>query len=1075
MLLLTVLGPLHVALDGNPLHFRTNKAQALLIYLAVAAATQPAAHRREALMELLWPGLPLLSAQDNLRQTLYQLRKALPTVPSRTGGEPVPLLLADRQTVQLNPDGAYELDVATFQRLLRGDPPPTTLAQALTLYRGDFLADVYLADSDAFEAWAAAQRATLRRQALDALDRLTATLLAQRAYDQAEVYARRQIEIDDLCEGAYRQLMLALARHGHRRQALAQYAAWRQLVADELGVEPSAETVALYERIRDQAPDMQPQALEKGAAAATPESAPAVRLSRSLRHNLPAPSMSFVGREAELAAIAQRLADPSCRLVTLIGPGGIGKSRLALQAASDLMQSGDEQFRDGVYLVRLAAVPSMEHLIPAIAAAIGFAFAGARDPSAQLIAFLQAKTMLLVLDNMERLTHAATSIADLLQAAPGLKVVVTSRVRLNLYEEWLIELPGLGAPAHATVDDVACYDAIKLFVQRARQVAPDFSLAADTPSVVQVCRLCAGMPLGIELAASWVKAYSCAEIAAQIQDNLDFLSTTLQNIPERQRSLRATFEHSWQPLTLNEQQVFARLSVFSGGFTAEAAGFVCGASTQELARLVDKSLLQRSVNRRFEMHPLLQQYAAGKLSEAALFQAKHARFFATFHHQHEAALVNGEVTAIAAVAAELDNVRAAWQWGLDHLDEAALNQLLGTIVTYYELQGWFEEGRTTCSQASQVIKSAQAQPNLRLLGRFEEYLARFYDHLGEYLQAQKHAERSLGLFEQIGEPDNAARARSVLGFALAGLGDNLEAERHLQQSLRTFAASNNLRGEAETFYYLSFIATGLGDLPKGLRCVQESLNRYQQLGDQRNTANCLFLLGNYQIGFGDYAQALAYYQQSKMQHQGLGNRVGIADCLRNEGLAALRLGCLDEAERVAQASVNLFTEFGDQSGMAGNLDNLGLIAAQRGDYRQSRHYLEQSLAHFQATGNPLRTRLTHSYLGNVMTKLGDLETAKTHFRQALELGRETQAVLQVLDGITQMTDFLAQQGLTSLAVKALAHIAHHPSTDAYVRDQAKQKLSDLSTTLAETTFTDLKQQGCASSMEELVATLLNAL
>jgi DNA-binding SARP family transcriptional activator len=319
ILSLSLLGPFEASLDERPLHkFRTNKVQALLIYLATEASV---VHRRDGLMALLWPGLPQQSAQVNLRQTLYRLRQAIPEVTAKDGEGIVPFLLSDRQTVEVNPDGDVQVDVARFNKLLSHDPTPERLAEAVALYRGDFLADFYLPDSDSFEDWAAAKRAELQRQVLEALEALTDHHIGRGSYDQAQTYAWRQLALDDLRESAHRQLMVALTHGGQRSAALAQYQVCRKRLRDELGVEPSAETSAIYEQIR------------AGAAARAEPPVP------QPRHNLPAQPTPFIGREAVLAEIGARLENPNCRLLTLVGPGGSGKTRLALEAAARQIQA----------------------------------------------------------------------------------------------------------------------------------------------------------------------------------------------------------------------------------------------------------------------------------------------------------------------------------------------------------------------------------------------------------------------------------------------------------------------------------------------------------------------------------------------------------------------------------------------------------------------------------------------------------------------------------------------------------------------------------------------------------------
>ena len=1050
-----LLGKPQFKRKGQPLDLTSVKGQALLAYLA--ATRQP--HSRSALAGLLWSDSPEEVARTNLRATLSQLRKVVGDI-----------VLGTRRTVELNPDSHIWLDIALLEHAASSG---NDLATAANLYRGDFLDDFYVPEAELFEEWLLVERERLRQLALSVLGQLADIALEQGDYATGIRAARQLLSIEPWHEAGHRQLITLLAADGQVSTALAQFESCKRMLAEELGIEPSTETATLVEAIRS-GKWRAPQAVRVETVA----SDPLVEPSGLPPHNLVAATTLFVGRQVEQTKIADLLAEPDCRLLTIIGPGGMGKTRLAQAVAFNQLKL-NTPFQDGIYFVPLRSVtpansttgPSSNPVVLAIGAALGLPFSGSISPQTQLLNALREKSRLLVLDNFEHLLDHAGLVVEMLRQASGLKVIVTSRQSLNFVEEWIFDLGGLSYPAvgdSATFED---FESVQLFAQRAQQVAPNFDSATELPQVSRICRLLGGMPLGIELAAAWVRALPCHEIIHQIERNLDFLESKTRNVPKRQRSLRAVFDYSWQMLEPREQEVFTRLSVFSGGFTTEAAIEVAGASYVLLSNLVDKSLLQRTEAGRYGLHELLRQYGAEKLAEVASLRANHAHFFATLHHQQEEALINGEATAIVIATAEIDNLQAAWQWAIAQANEAVLEQLLSTLVTFYTAQGWFQEGQTRLAEAIQVIEP----DNLLLCGRLEEGLARFCDYLGDFAQAKLHAEKSLNLFERARAPGHVANAQALLGFILSSLGENMAAKQYLEESLTTFEALNHIRGQAAAFYYLSFVATGLGDLTEGLRCVEAGLECYRQLGDRRNMAEGLYLLGNFQIGFGDYVQALAYYAESKALHQELSNRVGLAHCLRNEGLAALFLGRLREAEQAAQASLKLCTEFGDQYSIARNLFNLGRAATDRTDYQQARRYLEESLVQFQAVGNLVRAAHTRGFLGGVMAALNDLDAAKANFRQALELSMSTQAILHTLEIFPQMTDFLVRQDLASLAVEMLAHAVHNPVTEAFARGLAQQELKKLGPTMPPNTFAQLEARGKDKSLEEIVTALLAAM
>jgi predicted ATPase len=414
--------------------------------------------------------------------------------------------------------------------------------------------------------------------------------------------------------------------------------------------------------------------------------------------NLPAQPTSFVGRGEELAEIAELLDDPACRLLTLLGPGGIGKTRLAVEVAA---RAGDD-VTDGVCFVPLQGVRP-GYLVSAIADAAGVPSRGQEDPRTQLLRYLRDREMLLVLDSFEHLLAGEIDlVSDILQAAARVRLLVTSREVLNLQGEWLYPVSGLRVPASEYTGNLDVYSAVQLFAERARHVRRDFSLAAERAGVVRICQLVEGMPLAIELAVPWLKTLRCAEIAAEIHRHLDFLSTRLRDVPERHRNMQAVFDQSWNLLTQEEQKVFQRLSVFQGGFRRDAVRQVAGASLAILSSLVDKSLLRREPDGRYQMHELLRQYAAEQLAASpdAVVEAhdRHCAYYAQFLHQR---LVDiGRRREVAQeIAAELENIRAAWRRAIDHGKTEVIQKAASTWFYFCQIQSRYQEGEAVLAAA----------------------------------------------------------------------------------------------------------------------------------------------------------------------------------------------------------------------------------------------------------------------------------------------------------------------------------------------------------------------------------------
>ncbi|MBN1889861.1 MAG: tetratricopeptide repeat protein [Thermoflexales bacterium] len=746
------------------------------------------------------------------------------------------------------------------------------MEEAEKLYQGEFLAGFFINDSEAFSGWSTLWRERLHRQVMDAQGQLAKHYEGQGDYERACYYAQRQVELEPWREEAHQHLMRLLVRSGQRSAALQQYKTCRQILADNLDVEPSEDTQRLYRRVR--------LVSELGA------------------HNLPPQVTPFVGREVERRQVGRRLVDPDHRLLTLVGPGGIGKTRLAIQVAYENRLA----FLHGVCFVSLAPLPSAQFLVSAIAGALQLRFQGQAEPKEQLLDALRERDMLLLLDNFEHLIEDGTGLlVDVLQSAPAVKFLVTSRQRLDLYGETAFDVEGLELPEGRDGEKAAGYSAVDLFLRSADRAQAGFRPVDEAwADVVRICRLVGGMPLGIELAAFWVRTLSCRDIAAEIERNLAFLSATRRGVPPRHASIQAAFDHSWERLSAEEQRAFQKLAVFQGGFDREAGKQVGAAALATLSALVDKSFLNEIPTGRYTFHELMRQYAADKLAqdprEAETTHDDHCRYYAVFVDDQVRRFQAGQQReALDAIEAEIDNVRAAWQRAVNHHDSADIQNLMLGLYTLYLNRGRYREGYTLLEKATSALEqSDKAQDEtVRLLGQLlwrQANLWREFYTAGERSRLEASLQQSVALLRASGAMGDLSEALSVLGNFLRKEGQPAEARSLLEESVEIGRQAQDRSCLARALDNLGGLVRATGDLAQAKQLIQESLAIHRERRHLAGMACNLNSLAMVAYALGEPAQAERLFLESKAAFEELGNPVWVAATIYNAGEVCRRSG-----------------------------------------------------------------------------------------------------------------------------------------------------------------------------------------
>jgi predicted ATPase/DNA-binding SARP family transcriptional activator/tetratricopeptide (TPR) repeat protein len=887
---------------------------------------------------ILWPDQSEKAAHDSLRNALSRLRHAIGDQEAQP-----PYLIINHDEIQFNPQSDAWLDVNVFISLLDAcehhihnslDSCPECLErleQAAAMYQGCFLVDFYLLDSQSFEEWCTLIREQLQRRVRENLHLLIAAHSRRNELSQALPYAYRLVELEPLDEDSHRQLLRLLALNGQTNEALAQYKLLEHLLANELGVEPEEEIQALYHQILSET------RREQGTS------------------NLPASLTSFIGREAELAEIKGRLEDPGCRLLTILGPGGVGKTRLAVEAARALRYD----FPHGMYLVPLSTLHGPEALVLAISDALCISPGKIKNLRQQVLDYTRLKSLLLVMDSFEQVQEENYIAAELLREAPGLKILATSREQLNIEGEQVYFLKGMKYPSPDQQEAIEKFSAVQLFSAGARRNHPDFKLSKENAAgVVRVCQLVQGMPLGLLLACAWVVEYSPAEIAGEIEKNLDFLSAEGRDVPERQRSLRATFDYSWDLLKDSEREALCRLSVFRANFTRPMAEEVAQVTALELRNLVEKSLLIRSQDGHYVIHDLLRQYSCEKLARApdleSSIRQRHSQYFMeALERWATEQKGTGQLAALTEMDQELADVQSAWKWVCQHEYLVGLARGCEGLCCYYQYRYRYVQGENDCQVALDVLEDiAELNPEgQRLKARLLAYQSSFQFKSGR-----------IGL-------SNRRQMLEKCFQILEGL----------QQ------AGNDVRQDVAWILKEMGLAISEIDPKRAIQLIQHSLDIARQTSDHRCQAISLEALGFvYYYWQHELQEAEGYYQAALTEWRLLGDAFHITKVQGYLSQISIYLGKVELNLQAERESAQLYRSKGDRVNYADSLTTLRTILWFGRQWVESDRTYRDSLPHVQDIGDLDYINETYSNWCLVKTFLGQYETVRTMAQNNLE-------------------------------------------------------------------------------------------
>ncbi len=1004
---------------------RMQRPLTLLAYLAVEANR---AHGREEIADLFWPDVTTSDSLRNLRQLLYRLRRMLQddrVEPSHIHN--------DSQTLQFNTGSSAWVDVIALPRLIaevtghdhrRLAVCPLCaprLEAMVALYRGRFLEGWDFSDSPALERWMLMTQESLARSVHRALHALGERHLAHGRGEEAQVCARRLLRFDPWDEVAERLLLRSLFAIGHRNGAIREYGRFQAMLARELHLPPEEETRTLAATIR----------------------AGTLDDDRSRLSPFPLATAPLVGRKAILENLNRLLTGREHRLLTLLGPGGIGKTRLALHVAESQMP----EWQDGIGVIpltKVAAAGGAESMAEGIGAVLDIPVGQGQPAVDVLLGFLRRREILLILDNFEHLLpDGARLLRRILQHAPRVKILVTSQARLNLPEEWALRVEGLTLPSLRAPEEVgALPESMALFSHHARRVDPHWTLTAQNRAcVARICHLVEGLPLALELAAVWIRGASACRIADEIAQNVDFLQSATPHRPVRHRSLVATFTYAYDLLPEADRALFRRLSVFPGSFLTVDAEEVAGATLPALARLLDRSLVRLSQADRWDLHPLLRRYASEELARdpdaLAAVQGLHAdTYLGSLIAKDDALWSANPQGTLADLTSEWENVKAAWDYAVRLGKLETLRRATRPMIRFLDFKGHFQWGVEVFGRAARVLASDPASDEVRAL--MTAVKAHFLMRQAAYDEALQAAR--LVIAEDREASEAIALSLLVEGTAQRHLGAYAEARDLLSKALQVARKHGLLRLEAETLRTLGTVQWRLSEYDDAKVYYRRALSLDRTLGDRRGEGWSLNGLGLVAENQGYYDRALRLYREALTLVRGMGDLWGESIVLGNLGYLYARVGDGARARASYRQDLTICRSLGDRRGESWTESYLSLLAHQEGRHRVALRHGRRALALAREVGHdPLAARALHA-MGHAWVGLAEWDEAARAYREALILRREAGEHALAVETLTGLIRVALGRGEIDAALTTAEEILAYLAAETAARTDEQLRI-----------------------------------
>ena len=994
-----LLGAPFIEYKGKTVTFRRRKSLALI----ALAATERKYHSRDTIMALLWPESDQSHASALLRTVLWEIRHT-----------PLDRVMETRsQHVGIPDDAPVSIDVTRFHSLAErhraseandfvvdGSHSIATADRAVSLYRGLFLDGFSLPGNIAFEEWIQFHRDVLQRRYIIFLNDLINGYETKGELDRSIEYAQRLLRIDEMDESIHRRLMRLYAAKGERSRAITQYESCVSILERELDVQPEQETETLIDDIREG---------RTSFVAPIPINDPPSQI--------PKPVTAFIGRDTEITNFSQLLLNPTCRLLTLSGLGGSGKTRLAMELAGKMHRDEETQ----VIFISLAPIRNSLGILFAIADALSLSYVppGAQTKSAlppteelllnSLIQYLHTRRMIIVLDNFEHLLEHGHIIASILTYCPEITVIITSRVPTGISGEWIREIGGLSYPQTVSgCDDPFVFDAVRLFRELALRLRPDFSPdECDVEAIIQICQLVDGIPLGIELAVPWLQTMTCKQMAEEIKSNIDFLEKHHEGASERHKSLRAIFDQTWSLLEPEARSCFRKLSVFRGSFSSEAAGEVAGATPRALTSLVQRSLIRFNGSNRFEILEVIRQFAVERLRsvprESDVIIDRHARYFLRIVAESESRLKGrGQEQSLRLLHQDIDNIRAAWKRAVVRGMIKSIDHATFPLFLFYDISSRFVEGASMFEDALGAITKTTNDVDNSLIYLLQAGYAWFSRYADIEVSERVFNTSITGLAHT---PDRARRAFVLVLSTLHSVSiPEEERIRRLHAGREIFSSLGDAWGEALALEGLAYAYTHSN--PRIARSfVSESLSIRQSNRDRWGISLALFIYGYVLESFGKNDLALDQYEKSAQIRQELGQDLdGTLGCMLSIARINLKQGLYHQCEQRLLSVKQIGFKNGLYIRVAESLEDLITLSLICEHPDRAWALSDELLDHISEYDLERELPRILALRGDIHLALGDSISAKHHYEQASSLDPDSSGALLGLGILERDTD-----------------------------------------------------------------------